>query len=83
MRKRVGKGAQTCLLKWNLNIGPNIQSQVHDWMPRKKGNVRLQVTLTTEHPRGDFGLREGVLLATMRRHIQGQNCIRVKKNPPF
>lgn len=83
MRRCVGKGAQTCLLTWNLNIGPNIQSQVHNWMPRKKGNVRLRVTLTAEHPCGDFRLREGVLLATMRRRIHGQNCIGVKKNPPF
>lgn len=83
VRKFVGKGAQTCVLTWNLNTGPNRQGQVQDWMPRKKGNVRLQVTLTTEHPRGDFRLREGVLLATMRRHINEQNCKRVKKKPTF
>lgn len=69
VRNCLGKGTQICLLHSRIWTRPHTQSQVHDWMPRKKWNMRLQVTLTTEHPHGDFRLREGVLLGTVGRYI--------------
>lgn len=45
MRKCLDKGAQ-----WNLKVGPNIESQVHNPMPRKKWNITCQIA-----PRGFLG----------------------------